>query len=203
MFDLRLHTTINNFSNFLYLEEQNLLPAYEVGTTILKDSFNTGFGASGGFAEGYAYGYATVPAVHNALRGIRDTGDTSLNASSANWVENNWKWMIDHIMPGNLVANYSDNGNPKLEPWLTNSPHLAVSTAAVAASLDSSGQVVEDFQPLKNLNAIYPNATPIATEQLEWYDLSKLSGSTTASGLTALPNFVHYKDSALVIWSSS
>ena len=183
----------------LYLEEQNLLPAYEVGTTILKDSFNTGFGASGGFAEGYAYGYATVPAVHNALRGIRDTGDTSLVASSANWVENNWKWMIDHIMPGNLIANYSDNGNSKLEPWLINSPHPAVSTAVVASYLGSNGV---DFQPLKNLNAIYPNATPIAPEQLEWYDLSKLSGSTTASGLTALPNFVHYKDSALVIWRS-
>ena len=185
----------------LYLENQNLLPAYEVGTTILRDAFKTGFGASGGFAEGYAYGYATVPAVHNALRGIQDTGDTSLNASSANWVENNWKWMIDHIMPGNLIANYSDNGNPKLESPLTNSPHPAVSTAVVAAAVNSSGQVV-DYQPLKNLNAIYPNATPIGPEQLEWYDLSKLPGSSSTTNLIALPTFVHYKDTALVIWRS-
>ena len=187
----------------LYLEDQNLLPAYEVGTTILNDSFNTGggFGASGGFAEGYAYAYATCPAIHNALRGIRDTGDTSLNASSANWVKNNWMWMIDHIMPGNYIANYSDNAGSKLESWLTNSPHSAVSTAVVAASVDSSGQVA-DFQPLKNLNVIYPDATPIDPQQLEWYDLSKVPGSTTASGLTALPTFVHYKDSALVIWRS-
>ena len=184
----------------LYLEEQNLLPAYEVGKTILRDAFKTGFGASGGFAEGYAYGYSTVPAVHNALRGIRDTGDTSLDASSANWVENNWKWMIDHIMPGNLIANYSDNGNPKLESPLTNSPHLAVSTSVVAASVVDGD--VANFQPLKNLNVIYPDAIPTEMEQLEWYGLSKLPGSTTASGLTALPNFVHYKDSALVIWRS-
>ena len=186
----------------LYLEEQNLLPAYEVGTTILRDSFKTGLGASGAFLEGYAYAYSTTPAVHRTLRLIRNTGDTSLNASSANWIKNNWKWMVDHIMPGNLVANYSDNSNPKLQPWLTNSPHLAVSTAAVAASLDSSGQVVEDYQPLKNLNAIYPDAKPIEMEQLEWYDLSKLPGSSSTNGLIPLPNFVHYKDSALVIWRS-
>ena len=184
----------------LYLEEQNLLPAYEVGTTILNDAFNTGFGASGGFAEGYAYAYSTTPLVHKTLRLIQDTGDTSLNASSANWVENNWKWMIDHIMPGNLIANYSDNGNPKLESPLTNSPHLAVSTSVVAASVVDGD--VANFQPLKNLNVIYPDAIPTEMEQLEWYGLSKLPGSTTASGLTALPNFVHYKDSALVIWRS-
>ena len=184
----------------LYLEEQNLLPAYEVGTTILNDAFNTGFGASGGFAEGYAYAYSTTPAIHRTLQLIQDTGDTSLNASSANWVENNWKWMIDHIMPGNLIANYSDNGNPKLESPLTNSPHLAVSTAVVAASVVDGD--VANFQPLKNLNVIYPDAIPAEMEQLEWYGLSKLPGSTTASGLTALPNFVHYKDSALVIWRS-
>ena len=184
----------------LYLEEQNLLPAYEVGTTILNDAFNTGFGASGGFAEGYAYAYSTTPLVHKTLRLIQDTGDTSLNASSANWVENNWKWMIDHIMPGNLIANYSDNGNPKLESPLTNSPHLAISTAVVAASVVDGD--VANFQPLKNLNVIYPDAIPAEMEQLEWYGLSKLPGSTTASGLTALPNFVHYKDSALVIWRS-
>ena len=184
----------------LYLEEQNLLPAYEVGTTILNDAFNTGFGASGGFAEGYAYAYSTTPLVHKTLRLIQDTGDTSLNASSANWVENNWKWMVDHIMPGNLIANYSDNANPKLEPWLTNSPHLAVSTSVVAASVVDGD--VANFQPLKNLNVIYPDAIPAEMEQLEWYGLSKLPGSTTASGLTALPNFVHYKDSALVIWRS-
>ena len=182
----------------LYLEEQNLLPAYEVGTTILRDSFRTGLGASGAFLEGYAYAYSTTPAVHRTLQLIRNTGDTSLNASSANWVENNWKWMVDHIMPGNLIANYSDNANPKLEPWLTNSPHPAVSAAAVAAYLGSNGV---DFQPLKNLNAIYPNAVPIEMEQLEWYDLSKLSGSST-NGLIPLPNFVHYKDSGLVIWRS-
>ena len=185
----------------LYLENQNLLPAYKVGTTILRDAFKTGFGASGGFAEGYAYGYATVPAVHNALRGIRDTGDTSLDASSANWVENNWKWMIDHIMPGNLIANYSDNGNPKLETWLTNSPHPAVTTSVVAAASVVNG-VVGDFQPLKNLNVIYPNARPGGPEQLEWYDLSKLPGSSTTTDLIALPTFVHYKDTALVIWRS-
>jgi hypothetical protein len=185
----------------LYLEEQNLLPAYEVGTTILRDSFKTGLGASGAFLEGYAYAYSTTPAVHRTLQLIRNTGDTSLDASSANWVKNNWKWMVDHIMPGNLVANYSDNANPKLQPWLTNSPHPSVSAAAVAASLDSTGQVV-DSQPLKNLNAIYPNAVPIEMEQLEWYDLSKLPDSST-SGLNALPNFVHYKDSALVIWRSN
>ena len=185
----------------LYLENQNLLPAYEVGKTILRDAFKTGFGASGGFAEGYAYGYSTVPAVHNALRGIRDTGDTSLDASSANWVENNWKWMIDHIMPGNLIANYSDNGNPNLESWLTNSPHPAVSTAVVAAASVVSG-VPTNFQPLKNLNVIYPNARPIESEQLEWYDLSKLPGSSTTTDLIALPTFVHYKDTALVIWRS-
>ena len=184
----------------LYLEEQNLLPAYEVGTTILNDAFNTGFGASGGFAEGYAYAYSTTPLVHKTLRLIQDTGDTSLNASSANWVENNWKWMIDHIMPGNLIANYSDNGSPKLESPLTNSPHLAISTAVVAASVVDGD--VANFQPLKNLNVIYPDAIPAEMEQLEWYGLSKLPGSTTASGLTALPNFVHYKDSALVIWRS-
>ena len=184
----------------LYLEEQNLLPAYEVGTTILNDAFNTGFGASGGFAEGYAYAYSTTPLVHKTLRLIQDTGDTSLNASSANWVENNWKWMIDHIMPGTLIANYSDNGNPKLESPLTNSPHLAISTAVVAASVVDGD--VANFQPLKNLNVIYPDAIPAEMEQLEWYGLSKLPGSTTASGLTALPNFVHYKDSALVIWRS-
>ena len=185
----------------LYLENQNLLPAYEVGKTILRDAFKTGFGASGGFAEGYAYGYSTVPAVHNALRGIRDTGDTSLDASSANWVENNWKWMIDHIMPGNLIANYSDNGNPNLESWLTNSPHPAVSTAVVAAASVVSG-VPTNFQPLKNLNVIYPNARPIEPGQLEWYDLSKLPGSSTTTDLIALPTFVHYKDTALVIWRS-
>ena len=184
----------------LYLEEQNFLPAYEVGTTILNDAFNTGFGASGGFAEGYAYAYSTTPLVHKTLRLIQDTGDTSLNAFSANWVENNWKWMVDHIMPGNLIANYSDNANPKLEPWLTNSPHLAVSTSVVAASVVDGD--VANFQPLKNLNVIYPDAIPTEMEQLEWYGLSKLPGSTTASGLTALPNFVHYKDSALVIWRS-
>lgn len=185
----------------LYLEEQNLLPAYEVGTTILRDSFNRGggFGASGAFAEGYGYAYSTTPAIHRTLRLIRNTGDTSLNASSANWIENNWKWMVDHIMPGNLVANYSDNSNPKLQPWLTNSPHPSVSAAAVAASVVNG--VVTNYQPLKNLNAIYPNAVPIEMEQLEWYDLSKLPGSST-NGLIALPNFVHYKDSALVIWRS-
>ena len=185
----------------LYLEEQNLLPAYEVGTTILRDSFRTGLGASGAFSEGYAYAYSTTPLVHRALRLIRNTGDTSLDASSANWTKNNWKWMVDHIMPGNLIANYSDNANPKLQPWLTNSPHPSVSAAAVAASLDSNG-LVTDYQPLKNLNAIYPNAIPIEMEQLEWYDLSKLPNSST-SGLIALPNFVHYKDSAVVIWRSN
>lgn len=184
----------------LYLEDQNFLPAYTVGTTILRDSFSTGFGASGGFAEGYGYAYATCPAVHKALRGIRDTGDTSLDASSANWVENNWKWMIDHIMPGNYVANYSDNANSKLEAWLINSPHPAVSAAVVAASVVAGA--VADYQPLKNLNVIYPGAIPIEAQQLEWYDLSKLPGSTTTSELTALPTFVHYKDSALVIWRS-
>jgi len=186
----------------LYLEEQNLLPAYEVGTTILRDSFKTGLGASGAFLEGYAYAYSTTPAIHRTLQLIRNTGDTTLDASSANWVKNNWKWMVDHIMPGNLIANYSDNVNPKLEPWLTNSPHLAVSAATVAASLDSNGQIV-DYQPLKNLNAIYPGAIPIEMEQLEWYDLSKLPGSSSTNGLNALPNFVHYKDSALVIWRSN
>lgn len=185
----------------LYLEEQNLLPAYEVGTTILRDSFKTGLGASGAYLEGYAYAYSTTPAIHRTLRLIQDTGDTSLDESSANWVKNNWKWMIDHILPGNLVANYSDNANPKLQPWLTNSPHPSVSAAAVAASLDSNGQVV-DYQPLKNLNAIYPDAIPIEMEQLEWYDLSKLPGSSI-NGLNPLPNFVHYKDSALVIWRSN
>jgi hypothetical protein len=184
----------------LYLEEQNLLPAYEVGTTILRDSFKTGLGASGAFSEGYAYAYSTTRVVYRALQLIRNTGDTSLDASSANWTKNNWRWMVDHIMPGNLIANYSDNANPKLEPWLTNSPHPSISAAVVAASLDSNGQVV-DSQPLKNLNAIYPNAVPIELEQLEWYDLSKLPGSST-SGLIALPNFVHYKDSAVVIWRS-
>ena len=185
----------------LYLQDQNFLPAYTVGTTILRDSFTTGFGASGGFAEGYAYAYSTCPAIHKALREIRDTGDVSLDASSGNWTANNWKWMIDHIMPGNFITNYSDNSNSSLQSWLITSPHPAVSTAVVAASMNSSGQVA-DFQPLKNLNVIYPDATPIDLEQLEWYDLSKLPGSTTASGLTALPNFVHYKDSALVIWRS-
>ena len=182
----------------LYLEEQNLLPAYEVGTTILRDSFRTGLGASGAFLEGYAYAYSTTPSVHRTLRLIQNTGDTSLDASSANWTKNNWKWMIDHILPGNLVANYSDNANPKLEPWLTNSPHPAVSAAAVAAYLGSNRV---DFQPLKNLNAIYPDAKPIEMEQLEWYDLSKLPDSST-TGLIPLPNFVHYKDSGLVIWRS-
>lgn len=184
----------------LYLEEQNLLPAYEVGTTILRDSFETGLGASGAYLEGYAYAYSTTPSVHRTLRLIRDTGDTSLDASSANWIKNNWKWMIDHILPGNLVANYSDNANPKLQPWLANSPHPSVSASVVAASLDSNGQVV-DYQPLKNLNFIYPGARPIEVEQLEWYNLSKLPGSSI-DGLIALPNFVHYKDSALVIWRS-
>ena len=184
----------------LYLEDPNLLPAYEVGKTILNDSFKTGLGASGAFLEGYAYAYSTTPLIHNALRRIRDTSDTSLDASSANWVKNNWKWMVDHILPGNLIANYSDNANPKLERWLINSPHLAVTTSVVAAASVVNG-VVGDFQPLKNLNAIYPNAIPGEMEQLEWYDLSKLFDSTTID-MNPLPTFVHYKDSALVIWRS-
>lgn len=187
----------------LYLEEQNLVHAYKVGTTILQDSFKTGLGASGAYLEGYAYSYSTSPILHRTLRLIKNTGDTSLDPYSDDWTKNNWKWMIDHILPGNLLANYSDNANSKLQPWLINSPHLSVSTAVVAASMGNTGEVV-NFEPLKNLNYLYDknsgtNIVPIDTQQLEWYNLSKLSGSSAA---LTLKNFVHYKDSALVIWRS-
>ena len=192
----------------LYLEEQNLLPAYQVGTTILKDSFKTGLGDYGAFLEGYGYAYSTGRVLHKTLRLVKE--DSSLDTSSANWVKHNWRWMIDHILPGNFIANYSDSAHPKLQSWLINCPHISLSESVVASSMiefvnpyDSTGDIITDYQPLKNLNFIYPDAIPIEVEQLEWYKLSKLPGSNAASDLIALPLFVHYKDSALVIWRSN
>lgn len=193
----------------IFIKDSNLLPAYNLGVALLGESLLTSLGSDGGFPEGFGYATSVTPLMDNVLLKMMSMGDTRLNTISSEWAKNHWKWYIDHLFIGNRIINYSDNSASLLPSYTYNSPYNAINMAVYTAAKYNIGGLpdpngVYDYQPLKNLNVIYPTSTTVMSDinQIDWFKLSGLSGSSAGTALNPLSLFNHYKDSELYVWRS-
>jgi hypothetical protein len=154
----------------------------------------------GGFAEGWAYATQTASEIFYTIERMNATGDFRLRdrSWSRGYVNNYWSWFIDHMLPGNYIANYSDTRTQQISDYAISSPYRDLPFSAEAA--DSSNKVLA----YNNYTYLFPgNADDIdgikgyvgknaLTELGQGYDVN--------NPILSMPNFKLYPDTRVVFW---
>jgi hypothetical protein len=179
--------------------QNDLKPAYNLGVCLLGFSIKNQF-TDGGFAEGWGYASQCAPEIFYTIERMNATGDFRLRdvSWSRGYVNNYWSWFIDHMLPGNYIANYSDCRAQQIASWATFTPYRDLPFSAEAA--DSSNKVLA----YNNYTYLFPgNAGDIngikgyagkkaLTELGQGYDVN--------NPILSMPNFKHYTDTRVVFW---
>lgn len=183
----------------LFIGNPAFLPAYNLGVALVAESLIVTLGDKGEYPEGYAYANQSAYNIVHTLRSMRKIDDTRLDTMTTNWLKNHWRWLLDHMMPGNRIANYADNRAPFLKPWQITEPPLAVSIAAFAAFSQNPSALNSD--PIKTINYLYPNSAGADPLQLEI--IPHLHNSAYGPPELKMPNFEIYPDGAYLTWRSA
>ena len=169
----------------LYLNDSNLLPAYNLGVSLLAETLNYGH-ADGAYFEGWSYAQQSMPEVFNTINYMAASGDTRLkNTTLYPFTNNYWNWTIDYVLPGNAILNASDCRAQQLPSYAINNPLPSFSISAIASS---------DSLALPNVKYLYPNA--LSTD----YGIDYYQATKNLTGTLTIPNFKYYQNQQMVIW---
>jgi|LakMenE18May11ns_1017448.scaffolds.fasta_scaffold9956482_3 alpha-tubulin suppressor-like RCC1 family protein len=171
----------------LYLGDSNLLPAYNLGVSLLAETLNYG-NVDGSYFEGWAYAQQSMPELFNTINYMAASGDTRLkNTTLYPFTNNYWNWTVDYVLPGNAILNASDCRTQQLPSYAIDNPLPSFSIGAIASS---------DSQALPNVKYLYPNV--LSTD----YGIDYYQATKNITGVLTIPNFKYYPDQQMVIWRS-
>lgn len=132
----------------LYLGDQDLLPAYNLGVENLAMTLEA-LGADGAFLEGLGYATMTLGPLFDVLADLRANGDRRCHGFP--FTDNAWKWILQMHMPGRQVVNSYDCRMSQLPDWALRSPMPSWVSAALAT---------DDPSALPTMKWFYPSGTP-------------------------------------------
>jgi hypothetical protein len=131
----------------LYLGEEDLLPAYNLGARNLAESL-AACGADGAFFEGVGYARMTLGSLFDTLEAMSLSGDNRLR--DVPFVHRCWFWLVQMHLPGPALLNAYDSGSAVLPDWVRKTPFHAL-----AAAVRSSG----DARALQAVATLFPEGS--------------------------------------------
>jgi len=118
----------------LFLKDESLLPAYELGVESLSASLAK-HGTDGAYLEGFSYGGATLGIIFDVVAEMQFNGDN--RCAAAPFTENSWKWLLHNVMPGQQLVNCFDSGWSMLPTWGRAAPMPHIGIVAEASGADA------------------------------------------------------------------
>ncbi|MCX6130851.1 MAG: hypothetical protein NTX25_17565, partial [Proteobacteria bacterium] len=170
----------------LYLGQNRNFDAYQAGVDALTRSLND-LGQDGSFFEGAGYSLMADVDLFTALIKMRDAGDRRL--PTGQYVAHNSDWANQMIMPGNKLANFSDNGSYKIPLNYSPSPAYFLSSL-----------LTHDHARLNWLiESVYADKWSYNLVSLKFlYETLKNS-----YGKAPAPSFAFFPESAVLTWRSA
>ena len=114
----------------LFLGEDDLLPAYNLGVENLAATFRVAQ-ADGAFLEGVTYAQMSGANLVSVVGDLNANGDARL--ASFPFVSRFWRWLLQMQLPGGYLVNCCDSNLSKLPSWAVSNP-LSAQIAAVTAA---------------------------------------------------------------------
>lgn len=128
----------------LYLEDPDLLPAYNLGVENLAMTLEA-LGADGAFLEGMGYATMTLGPLFDVIADIRANGDRRCNGFP--FTDNAWKWLLHMHMPGRFVVNSYDCRMSQLPDWAIRTPMPSWVSAVLATDDPTAVPTMKWFYP--------------------------------------------------------
>jgi len=170
----------------LLLEDQDLLPAYNLGVTLLLSTL-IALQDDGSFSEGWSYSEQSVNKILKTLQLMKHAGDNRIDLFKP-WIDRFWNWLLDYQLPGNYILNSNDSRASKLVDFQINSATPTGMWSVIS---------YDGLTAAKNYKFIYPETN------LEWEDLFYTSKINDVQAEKTIPNFNFYNKANLVVWRSN
>jgi hypothetical protein len=181
-----IEPTLGLINACLFLDDPDLLPAYNLGVRNLAESLAAN-GEDGAFLEGMGYARMTLGGVFETLDALKQIGDMRCHAFP--FVNRCWFWMVQMHLPGPHLVNGYDSGSSRLPAWATFEPLPCLAAAARAGN---------DPAALPIVRALFPKAGGT---------LSGLRYAAAVSRIAEDPHakpvgHAHFPSQHLVVWRS-
>ena len=172
----------------LFLKDQRLLPAYELGAENIAASLSS-LGSDGAYNEGVSYAEMSVGRLHEAVKLMRLAGD--LRCSDSSFARNNWRWFVQMHMPGHMLVNSYDSGRSALPVGFVNIPMASLGAAAMATT---------DPDAIPTMRYLYPAMK--GNYSLEAIEFAAALEVTPGPSELRLDPFAYFPSQQQVVWRS-
>jgi hypothetical protein len=172
----------------LFLKDQRLVPAYELGAENIAASLSS-LGSDGAYNEGVSYAEMSVGRLHEAVKFMRLAGD--LRCSGSSFARNNWRWFVQMHMPGHMLVNSYDSGRSALPDGFVNIPMASLGAAAMATT---------DPDAIPTMRYLYPAMK--GNYSLEAIEFAAALEVTPGPSELRLDPFAYFPSQQQVVWRS-
>jgi len=183
----------------LVLEDQKYLAVYNLGVTLLLSGLIS-CRSDGSFSEGYAYSEQTAQNILNLLllmKKIPAEKNENRHLQFQGWIGSHWNWLIDHHLPGNFIANYSDNRANMIRSGLENT----ITDNQLISGLAFYEYFNRDTKAIQNLKIHFPGSnTNTSLRAIQYEKIYDDIPSDQRLTNYNIDNFKIYNNANFAVW---
>jgi len=171
----------------LYLQDPDLLPAYNFGVRALSASLLAS-GNDGAYLEGFTYAQMSVNTLLKTVAAMKANGDK--RCSDMPFTQNSWRWFVAMPIDGISVVNCSDSKISQLPKWQIETPNSSMIEAAL---------VSDEPEALITMKSLFQKGD----SSISGIRYTDATIDTTLLELPSIDPFKYFPSQQLLVWRST